>query len=1037
MSHPKARFFDDARALADYVRLHGSRPASESDPFSLYRIVHPEQPGASALVLSGPNIPANAPVPLRTQEIDARVLNDRLHWPECPEGTPIQDVRRASALAPLVGLQPDPKATAKANHAIFWTASSSFLETLVTDSLTLGNDRIQFATITHEGSNAVLVRIEQPSFYLLQRTLEDHPEADVYYAAAEGIYVSWGQRHPLEDLWLQPDRGEEQEEWLFFHDCSYRAVTPPIWQDAYQLTDLVFQFKTENVWLRDDTPPERFEVSLSMHQTASTVRDAEMWMLDADGRSRLEDMLQILDEEDLRPFQLSAQRHEGIEFVFVRERRTGKASRHLDLGGRAFASYQGLPNLLLPTDVELLPPLRRDLYRKLFDLEPGTLTILVPDGEKDYLTLRISEKSFQAVESLVDYVIAGARVAIEHKIEESVFKFDQYAKAPSRKDLQGSGKTKRPGTDAALSSPEQLPGTKTAGREELTLPDLETEEEPVGIDEASLPALQRRELELERTLISEGQTFDRWRDLSINKQNLEKWDEAVIAGVEALWLTERETPQDDQLRAYLRSLTAEATIEDPDSHVELCASGLRLMLAQPPSRGPELELWVSEFSSFLEQHATGLRCKERWLFWGSILRVNRDSRREAQLRSDIQGRIVESGLPLNETPPTIRTRIFLDRQAGTDERGSSGTQAALANLNAVRQRATSFRANALRITTNAILARAYAQIGDTPTALEFIEHPEEAPQDFLPWVQLFFAQALRHSSPEQSTRRFDHLDRTLAQFPEDFVKVVEEARDLYERFEKIDNPAAFLSQSNRSRLYPIVPASDKNPLFVAMSKLDAAVDGGTEAVALELMTEMMSFQNKSDYDDEVKLPQFVDSLGRGLSKFRWSERGAALVPLFESFCERVPTYLQGGLHFYRSLLHASLADGLALADMIPESEEHAMKACELLGKIEDALDVMDSGATVISTLEQLPFDRRRAGLDLTLEAISNAFDDPQSHFLSGNPKLFGALVRVLEQAVQASISKDRISLNQFKNYQLQDEFLILQRVQSETPSTRS
>lgn len=1032
MSHPKARFFDDARALADFVRLHGGRTSSEDDPYALYRIVHPERPGTSALVLTGPPIPANAPVPLRTHEIKARIRHERLYWPDCPEGSPIQDVRRATALAPLVGLLPDPKTTTKANHAIFWTASTSFLESLISDSLTLGNDRIQFATIAHEGKNAILVRIEQPSFYLLQRTLEDHPEADVYYAIADGVYASWGQRHPLEDLWLHPDH-HEQEEWLFFQDSSYRAVTPPIWQDAYQLTELVFDFKTENVWLRDETTPERFEVALNMHRTASTVRNAEMWMLDPDGRDRLENMLQILDEEDLRPFQLSAQRHDGEDYVFVRERRSGKTSRHLDLGGLAFASYQGLPNLLLPTDVELLPPLRRDLYRSLFNLEPGTLTILVPAGEKGYLTLRISEKSFQAMESLVDYIITGDRAAIEHKIEESVFKFDQYAKAPSRKDLQAPMRAERPSSEP-LSSPQHLPGTKTADLEERALPDLTAEDGPE-IDETSLPALQRRELELERTLISEGQTFEHWHDLSHNKLQLGKWEDAVIAGVEALWLTERGTPQEDNLRAHLRSLTTEATIEDPDSPIDLCASGLRLVLAQPPSRGPELERWVSECSTFLEQQGVGLRCKERWLFWGSVLRINRDSRREAQLRSDIQGRIVESGLPLNETPPTIRTRIFLDRQSGTTDRDSSGAQAALANLNAVRQRATSFRANPLRITTNAILARAYAQIGDTPTALEFIEHPEEAPKDFEPWVQLFFAQALRHSSPEQSTRRFDHLDRTLAQHPPEFAKVVEEARDLYDRFEKIDNPAAFLSQSNRSRLYPIVPSSDQNPLFVAMSKLDAAVESGSEETALALMSEMMSFPDKSDYDDDVKLPQFVDALVRGLSKFRWSERGAALVPLFQSFCERVPTYLRGGLHFYRSLLHASLADGLALADLTAEADNHAMIACELVGKIEDALDVMDAGATVISTLEQLPFDRRRAGLDLTLEAITNAFDDPQSHFLSGNPKLFGALVRVLEQAVQASISKDRISLNQFKNYQLQDEFLILQRVQSESLSS--
>jgi len=60
----------------------------------------------------------------------------------------------------------------------------------------------------------------------------------------------------------------------------------------------------------------------------------------------------------------------------------------------------------------------------------------------------------------------------------------------------------------------------------------------------------------------------------------------------------------------------------------------------------------------------------------------------------------------------------------------------------------------------------------------------------------------------------------------------------------------------------------------------------------------------------------------------------------------------------------------------------------------------------------------------------DSFDQTSSPYLV-NERLFAVVDKLLDQMAEAASSKDKLSLQQFRSYQLQDEFLILQRVQSE------
>ena len=58
-----------------------------------------------------------------------------------------------------------------------------------------------------------------------------------------------------------------------------------------------------------------------------------------------------------------------------------------------------------------------------------------------------------------------------------------------------------------------------------------------------------------------------------------------------------------------------------------------------PEESRGLDRWIGEMSAFLRSQDAGLRAKERWLAWGTLLSANRDLRRETQLREEIRNRI--------------------------------------------------------------------------------------------------------------------------------------------------------------------------------------------------------------------------------------------------------------------------------------------------------------------------------------------------------------------------------------------------------------
>ena len=994
----------------EFIRLHGAqRPGKK--PYALYQITHSLLPGTSAYLLAAPNSKRKLFVKKDTKKV--LLQDNKAYWPESPEGSPILHVRHSQTLVAFIQLEASPLITVP-EHAIFWANEIEELESLVRQSLNLGNDRIQFASFQVSEQSGVFLRIESPSFFLLQQILDDHPAIRVVIPQGNDVYVQAGYQHPLKQLWEHPDRERTPQLTLFYEQEIYR-LSPPDWKDGYQLTELNLDFSLADELLPHDGSVSKFQVPVKL-ATTGTPAKSEIWLLSEQGRAQLESLLQLLDEEALRPFQLAAHQTDSREYQIIREKRANQKSKHLELDGTGYYPFQGLANFFLPCGHTLLPPLRRDLYKSLFALEPGIITLLVPHPDGSHLTLRIPERSFQPLETLIDYIVTGNRETLEQEFSKCIFNFEHFAQAPSRPDIAKEKSEKKKNTSLSSNQPsgDNQPAQQTPDAEKLEWQSPEEASSLNTIDESQLPDAQRRELELERLLISKGQTAEIWNELADLKFRLGKPEESSIAALEALWLTDIGSPREESLFNLLQ-----------ESHSQENSQLSQLLQYYLTPKEKASDSWIAEFGSALED-SPELRIKESWLFWGAILRLNKDQRKEVQLKETIQESIAHEGLSLSETPPFIRSRIFLDSRMGeTDEQGSNKT---LVNLLTTTEHLEGLTSGNLRRLALAIAARTFAQIGDAARALSQLKKTAKAPSDILAWVELYSCQTLQKLDPRQHKKLKASLDKRLKKAHPDLIAGLSESQDLYDRYERIDNPASFLSQENRSRLYPKGSSHQANPLYEICVHLENTISDGDERAALKILDEMMSLPDSAAYNDEVKAPQFVGILVDGLAKYRWSEKGAPLLLTFKSFAKKLPKLVDSSNPFYRILLHTSLADGLALSELPEKAKEQVQSGCDQLSKIHTELDLIDASAALLTSLEQLPLGARFSGLKSVIEGIARLGNSP---FLS-NPRLLTTVTRLIEQVLQAAISKDKLSLNHFKNYQLQDEFLVLKRIHSES-----
>ncbi|MEM1347603.1 MAG: hypothetical protein AAGI01_03540, partial [Myxococcota bacterium] len=756
-----AYLIEDVRALSDLFKVGVGPKRSAHGQFTVYRVRHPEYSTRRALIVSG--VSRNALKSDSLPEDVGRVIKivsegSQLFWQNpSTQGKEEVEVFSASSAPGLEELLEPVRWRHEAEHdlpIVFWLSDPDLMPEIVRRSLYLNNDRIQLATLSPEGGDeeVMLVRIEAPSYYLIAWCEEQPAGLELFYPMAESssLYVQWGFEHPLSDLWRRAWT-EQTERWVFFPSGSERRHVPkPTWQSIYDAANFDVDIADDDPWKQVASQLERFEVRLRLmprHEPA----DAEVLLLEEGERPKLESFLALSDHDDIERLEISAQQapDEG-RWYFVREKHRADGALLVELGGQGFARYKGFDNLYMPINLVLEPQLRRDQYKRLFELEPTTLTFIVPhwntSGRAPVVQgarrVKVRKHSFEPMSHFVDHVVHYEFQALTNALERSVFELDEYKDAPSRPDLRRGIDPEGKAREKKGKKPKDKPQSKLSARRQRrqqvrrAIENLEANAELDGTQpaleaEVTPTELDILETDLERELVRQGPLAELWRDLLAVKQQRGKWLEASTCAIEGMW---------------------SLTFPDEVAPGEVDAEGLQAMRRGFVRSAHGTKSEVPELSGVAElfKHSDGeeqdvselvaaagemrnvedkLNKKLRWLAWREVLLRTQDVRTQEEVRESLLTQLNQRGLDSTDTPTFLRERILKDPDLEFEDEQLDGTgdsSYVLQNVEVVEQAIENLRTEKIREASRASLARIMAGMGLHARARDLIQRSMEA-----------------------------------------------------------------------------------------------------------------------------------------------------------------------------------------------------------------------------------------------------------------------------------------------------------------------
>jgi len=635
--------------------------------------------------------------------------------------------RLAQVLRPLPWLRPP-----EHPELVYLCEPGKAFAELVSEHLELGRDQLRYAPVRGEELGLrLLLEVSEPSWFILERWAPRHDRVRAFRRLSgtlgpRRVFLEWGYEHPLESALIDP----ADEDVLLLIDREGRHLSAR--QDHFADVGDALALDPATLETEELVPgeePERIAVPLRLEGRVTPL-DPELWLLPIGQRERLEQLLTQTPEEELRNLMVACLSDAaGERFFAVREVLTGRAPRLLPLGSEAYAPMAGLPNLLVPCDLVVAPPLSNDRYARAFGLTPGALTILAERGEGDaarLLVRRIEERAFQPIERIVDFVVDADAERVEQVVLAAPFDLGEFAEEdlvpaaveerPRRETPPAPQPDREPARDAGPTRParprergllQRIAGLFGPGEEEAAQAPP-TEADP---RRQEIAALQ------ERIVLEEATPSDWWR-LSVLLQADDQPDDALLAAENALWDL-RGDEADEALRelAGLFGQPGASPQTTADLYQRLFAYRSEVAsIAGGAGQAERYRAATEAVYALLHEWEGRLRKKSRWLLWSLVLRETRDAIEEERQREDLLSELVLRGIEEREVPPFVR-RVLLDYYGHKAATGS-GAAEALAFLEGAQRYAASLDHPALRAEALAHVAWALAELGEPQRAHE-------------------------------------------------------------------------------------------------------------------------------------------------------------------------------------------------------------------------------------------------------------------------------------------------------------------------------
>jgi hypothetical protein len=546
---------------------------------------------------------------------------------------------------------------------VLFELSEAQLPEVVNEILRLGNDRQSFRPLTDGVDTRVLLRVIGPPYYSLLRALdrdgqETAPRA--YLERSPRVWVEIGYTHPLAEQ-IQPPPGkflliQPPRQWTFLDEAKFR--------DIYEILEFALP-DAPACWQSTDLA-QRLSVSLRLARGGSA-DPAELWVLRERGIEQLDNLVSTADDRLLSRLAFAVGVKDGVTTVVLRVRPSKLAPPVLVLQGVGFRPYLKLPNLFLPCDTRLHPPLRRDAVSKLLASEPARVTWLYPRPDGRFTPESLPDEAFRRLEDWVDYVLDHDHQALQAWVQSTRFDFEPFvcrdgpsepAKKVAKNEPPRPKKSK--GESEKSGPPPQAPDVKVVDKSQRT-----KKEEPAAENwsQAKPSELQQLLREREKQFLELTSPLDAperqglWREMALLNTALGQRGDASVCWVNALW--EADSPAPAWLEGWLQTeanapagLTLAGTDLDrllsnarPNpSQVRVLAASLACNAhAQRPAA--DVVKRLGRIQQFLEKHEALLPVRAVWLAWMSIAQLTHgDVLTLARARDRLLERLYQHGL---------------------------------------------------------------------------------------------------------------------------------------------------------------------------------------------------------------------------------------------------------------------------------------------------------------------------------------------------------------------------------------------------------
>ncbi len=557
---------------------------------------------------------------------------------------------------------------------LFELSEAHLLPKLVTEMLRLGNDRQTFRFVRRDNQQRALLRVVEPPYYSLLRALdrdgqETAPRA--YREKSDRVWVEVGYTHPLVEH-IKPPEGtflllRSSHDWQIVEEAPFR--------DIYDI--LEFSLPQAAVSWQDQEKIEPIEVPMRLAPGGSS-EPAELWVLRDHALEQMEEFVRSSSDQLLARLSFAVADGENEAVVILRVRPSRQVPPVLVLEAQAFRPYLKLPNLYLPCQTLLHPPLRRDAVRRLLTEDTEQITWLYPHENGQFTPESISDRAFRPLSDWVHYVLTREGEPLQSWIESTQFDFERFI---CKEDVKSPPKEKEPGAKKDKSRSREEVGSEEAEdtqvekpiSEEVQEDELVQEEWVLSKTKAELSELQKRQAALEkkfRELEGSLDTPERqalWPELAAVYAAQDNLADASVCWVNALWEEsvesfrwirnwQRVSWQEKQKQPVGKVLDKVLQNKEPlPSDLRLVAT---VVLKAAHEKHPDQAVLqrLNPIQSFIHEHESLLPIRAVWLVALSLCKLSQgDVLALARVRDWLLERLFKTGLmPELDLPGFLR-----------------------------------------------------------------------------------------------------------------------------------------------------------------------------------------------------------------------------------------------------------------------------------------------------------------------------------------------------------------------------------------------